>query len=362
MKIGIYGGSFDPIHQGHTNVAQYAIQDLTLDKLIFVPTNISPFKSKIKPVKAQDRLNMINLVLEDKMEVSDFEIKRGGVSYTIDTLKYFKHKYPNDELFLILGSDNLTKLDKWKNIDEISKLAQIVIFKRQKKINKINAKKFNAIILNNPIWDFSSTEFKKGYLDSVDDKVIDYIQAHGLYLEKIIHSMLSAKRAKHCLSTGDFAAELAKKHGLNARQAYLAGIMHDIAKEWELEQSKMYIQEFTPQFISAKRHELHQICGYIWAKYQYKIQDQEILHAILVHTTLDDRENMQITDLDKIVFIADKICQGRRFEGIQKLRELVFDNLNEGFKAVVKRTYQFNINKGIVFDKRQEQIYRKLME
>lgn len=362
MKIAIYGGSFDPIHKGHLEVARYAINQLGLDKLYFVPTNLSPFKTKSKPTSGLDRIKMIELVLEDKMQVSDFEIKRGNTSYTIDTVKFFKQKFPNDDLFLLIGSDNLSKLDKWKKIDEIAQLTQIVVFKRDKKINKINAKKFNALILQNPIWDFSSSEFKKGYLDTVDDKVLNYIQSKYLYLEKILHSSLSALRAKHCMNTGDFAAEMAKKFNFPAQRAYVAGIMHDIAKEWNEIDSRSFLQEFEPQHANVLKHELHQVCGYAWLKHYYKLQDQDILHAILVHTTLDDSTDNELSTLDKIIFISDKIAQGRRFEGVQKLRELAFKDLDLAFEAVIKYVYEYNLKKGVKFTPRQEQIYRKYLK
>jgi nicotinate-nucleotide adenylyltransferase len=112
MKIAIYGGSFNPIHRGHIKVAKTAINDLKLNKLYFVPAYKNPFKHKKKYVDSHHRVNMVNLVKENKMEVSLFEINKKGFSYTIETIKYFKNKYPNDKLYLIIGSDNINKLNK----------------------------------------------------------------------------------------------------------------------------------------------------------------------------------------------------------------------------------------------------------
>ncbi|UWW00528.1 hypothetical protein NW064_04695 [Mycoplasmopsis felis] len=153
------------------------------------------------------------------MELCDFEVKQNTVSYTINTVKYLKNKYKNDELYLIIGSDNITKLNKWKNIDEIASLTKIVVFKRNKNINKINIKKYNGILLNNPIWNYSSTDFKKGKLNYVNEKVMDYIQSKNLYLSEIIHNSMSAKKfTKHSVSTASFAAELAKVHNVSAKK------------------------------------------------------------------------------------------------------------------------------------------------
>jgi len=112
MKIAIFGGSFNPVHKGHISIAEHAIAELGLDKLFFVPAYSSPFKTKVKYVDAQHRINMLKLELPEKAEVSEFETNRKSTSYTIDTVKYFKQKYPNDEIFLIIGSDNVYKLNK----------------------------------------------------------------------------------------------------------------------------------------------------------------------------------------------------------------------------------------------------------
>ncbi|WLP85931.1 nicotinate-nucleotide adenylyltransferase [Mycoplasma seminis] len=356
MKIGIYGGTFDPIHKGHIKTARYAIKHLNLDKCLIVPAASSPFKTKGKKASNEDRKNMISLVLEDKMELCDFEIKRGGVSYTIDTVKYLKNKYPNDELFLIIGSDNVAALPRWKDIDTIAQLAKITIVRRSSKINKINIKKYNGILLDNPIFEASSTDFKKGDFSLVDPKVASYIAQHGLYMEQLVHNILSAKRAKHCVATASFAAELAKKHKVDARKAYIAGLLHDIAKEFSDEQTQYLIEKYEPQLaINLPWYKYHQTAGYIWVKYGYKLQDEEILQAILCHTSM----KMEMGKLDKILFIADKVCEGRRYNGIQKTRELCFKDLDAGFAQVVQEAYEYNINKGVKFTPEQEKIYTK---
>ncbi|WBP83941.1 nicotinate-nucleotide adenylyltransferase [Mycoplasmopsis edwardii] len=357
MKIGIYGGSFDPIHKGHIEVAKYVINELNLDKLLIVPTYVSPFKKK--GISVEDKINMINLVLEDKMELCLFEAKRNNVSYTIETVKYLKRQYPNDELFLVIGSDNLPKLHKWKDIDEIAQLTQIVSIRRSKNINKVNAKKYNVKLLKNDLFDYSSTDFKKGFLDAVDPKVMNYIQSKGLYLETIVHNSLSALRAKHSVACAQFAAELAKKHNYPAKTAYITGLIHDIAKEWSEEASYEFLAEYAPELKNTPKHFLHQHCGSLWAKHGYKIDNQEILDALACHTSM----RMEMNKLDKILFIADKICEGRKFPGIQKVRELCFNDLDKGFAKVVKVTYDWNVNdKKVVFDETSLKIYNKYME
>lgn len=112
MKIAIYGGSFNPVHNSHVKIAEYVIEQLKIDRFFFVPAFKSPFKKKQDYLASEHRIKMLNLVKPDHSEVSLFELNRKGVSYTIDTIKYFVHKYPQAQIHLIIGSDQLTKLNK----------------------------------------------------------------------------------------------------------------------------------------------------------------------------------------------------------------------------------------------------------
>jgi nicotinate-nucleotide adenylyltransferase len=118
-KVGIFGGTFDPIHHGHLITAQSVREIRNLDKIIFIPSFISPHKSDVISVSPEHRLKMLKLAVEgvDFFEVSDYEINREGISYTIDTLKEFKKKY--DELEFIIGYDNIFKFHSWKEPDQI---------------------------------------------------------------------------------------------------------------------------------------------------------------------------------------------------------------------------------------------------
>jgi len=187
-KFGIFGGSFDPIHIGHLIIAQFIYEQRNLDKIIFIPSFISPHKLDLNFSTPNHRLEMLKLSIKDihHYDYSDFEIKKGGVSYTIDTLKEFKINY--DEIDLIIGYDNLLVFDKWKNPDEIIKLANLVVIRRETFINKKMNKYFDyAIFLNSPIIEISSTEIRKRVAENkpidflVTKEVKEYIYKHNLY-------------------------------------------------------------------------------------------------------------------------------------------------------------------------------------
>jgi len=129
MKIGILGGTFNPIHIGHLILAEEVREKLGLDKVIFVPTYLPPHKEALGIAEAQARLNMVKLAIEGNhyFSVSDKEIKRNGRSYTIDTVREFKKEYPQDELFFLIGSDLLKYLEEWKDLSEVAKLVKFIV-------------------------------------------------------------------------------------------------------------------------------------------------------------------------------------------------------------------------------------------
>jgi nicotinate-nucleotide adenylyltransferase len=132
MKIGILGGTFNPIHYGHLILGEQVLGQLKLDRVIFVPTFMPPHKSNKDVIGSRDRLNMIKLAVmgNSHFTVSDLEICRKGMSYTVDTLRQIKKKHPSGELFFICGSDLVSEIPKWKDVGEIYKLARFVLAKR----------------------------------------------------------------------------------------------------------------------------------------------------------------------------------------------------------------------------------------
>jgi len=132
-RIGILGGTFNPIHIGHLAIAEWSYEKLKLDKVIFVPTYLPPHKSSRGVIDAKTRYKMVELAIKDNphFEISDFEIKKGGKSYSIDTVRYFSEKFNKDtKLYFIIGEDCLSTLHKWKEIEKLVSLASFVVVNR----------------------------------------------------------------------------------------------------------------------------------------------------------------------------------------------------------------------------------------
>jgi nicotinate-nucleotide adenylyltransferase len=132
MKLGLFGGTFDPVHLGHLLVAQAALEELGLDRLFFIPAAQSPFKPESKPVPPAVRLQWLRLALAGRTncEIDEQEIRRGGVSYSIETVRDYVKRFPQAELLCLIGADNAAKLNEWREASELARLAQFVVTPR----------------------------------------------------------------------------------------------------------------------------------------------------------------------------------------------------------------------------------------
>lgn len=187
-KIGILGGTFDPVHNGHLITAQYVLEKRNLDKIIFIPCYISPHKTELISSSAEHRLNMVKLAI-DKIpyfDYSDYELKTEGVSYSYNTLLYLSEKY--ESLELIIGYDNLLVFDKWYQPDEIIRLASLVVMKRKTDIEEKRNRFFEkAVLLDTPTIEISSTDIRERVKNNlpidflVPESVKKYINETNLY-------------------------------------------------------------------------------------------------------------------------------------------------------------------------------------
>ena len=192
MRIGIFGGTFNPPHLGHLIVAEHVRSELMLDKILFVPAAIPPHKVNHDIVSSEHRLAMLRLAIQDNphVDVSEIELRRGGVSFTIDTLDGLKAEHPTDEFFLLIGMDNLLEFHAWKSPESILELATVVVMTRPGVEAKDvpPAMRDRVRICPVPEIGIASRELRKRvskgksiqYL--VPDSVREYITQHDLYL------------------------------------------------------------------------------------------------------------------------------------------------------------------------------------
>ena len=189
MKVGVFGGTFDPIHNGHL-ITAVAVKELrSLDKIIFIPSFIAPHKIDRLSSSPMHRIEMLKLAIKGIpcFDYSDFEINKEGVSYTIDTLRFLRNTY--DEIELIIGYDNLLEFSTWKDPDEILKLVKLVVLKRKVFNEPVEKDKFYyaSKIIETPTIEISATDIRKRLRNNlpvnflVPDAVMEYINHFNLY-------------------------------------------------------------------------------------------------------------------------------------------------------------------------------------
>ncbi len=189
-RIGVFGGSFDPPHVGHLVIAEMARRSLGLDVVYFVPAYKPPHKEGSHPTTARDRLAMTRLSVQGnaKLKVSDLELRRRGVSYTVDTVRAFRKRFPAAELFLIIGSDSLRQFHSWKSPGEILSEVSLIVYQRPRSV-RTNARLHSASVsfIRGPLMEISSSDIRKRmqkgksirYL--VRDNVLSFIETKKLY-------------------------------------------------------------------------------------------------------------------------------------------------------------------------------------
>lgn len=199
-RVGIIGGSFDPVHLGHLIIAQDALERLDLSEIIFIPAAIPPHKQHVQQVAPEHRMNMLRLAIEEdpRFSLSDIELKRGGISYTVDTLRELRVLHPAAELILIIGSDTLVDLQNWHQTSDLLSLCNVATFLRpgEDSMDSIaekitlpaeQKKRLMANVIEAHLVEISSTEIRKrvgeglGLRDLAPPKVERYIYEHGLY-------------------------------------------------------------------------------------------------------------------------------------------------------------------------------------
>lgn len=376
MRIGILGGSFDPVHNAHIRMGLYAKESLDLARVIYVPTACPPHKMRELTEGAQ-RLEMLRLATQPYagLEVSDFELKNTTYSYTADTLKYFKKLYPKAQLVLLVGADSAAYLDGWYQAEYIFQTAEIAVLARGdydadlqailERLEKESGAKISQIpgeaiaVSSNQI----RTKLQRGEDISalVPKCVVDYISANALYQKpptiapadfdldraaKHLSYLLKPARHKHSIGVMETAAKLAERFGADVKKAQIAGLLHDCAKNLDPGRAEALCEKYglAPDAVTAKEPGLmHQLLGPAHAAAEFCIEDTEILDAIGCHTT----GRVGMTLLDKILYLADFIEPYRTdFEGLEALRKLCKKDIDAAMRFALDLSVKHVLSKG----------------
>ncbi len=360
-RIGIYGGSFNPPHLGHIRAALETRRLLRLDRVILIPDAVPPHKM-LAPGSpdAKTRLALVRLAIAgcDGLEVSDIELRRDGPSYTVDTLRQLHTQYPQDELFLLMGTDMFLTFDQWRGPEDIARMAALVCMYRTEKNGVLTAelqekaqmlrRTFGARVefAENDALELSSTQARRLIFfgcgaQCVPEAVLEKIEGCGLYglsrdyhrlpleaLERICEPLYKPKRWLHALGCSETAAQLARRYGAAAADARRAGILHDVTKALTDAEQIALCEQFAIAVTPSEQESpwlLHAKTA-AWAAEHIFGEEPELCSAIRWHTT--GRANM--TTLEKIVYIADYTEPSRDFPGVNDVRDALGRDLDEG--------------------------------
>ena len=340
-NIILFGGAFDPIHLGHLNMADSASKYLDAE-VIFVPAKISVWKNESAPI--EDKIKMIELAIKDFNRVDKFKVSRyeadldSDINYSIDTVKHFKSVYPNSNIYLLIGQDQVNSFHKWKNAEEISKLVKIAYFGRlNENVERTNIEKYKMVEIPGEINDFSSTDIRELKALDTTDSVLDYIIDHDLYFMQKIKTKMGEDRYIHSKSVGKLSYEIAKANHLkDAKKALIAGLVHDCAKELPREEEKKIMVEHFSEYMYLPKIIYHQFVGAYLAEKEFKIHDKTILDAIKYHTTA----NSNMSEIGLIIYCADKIEPTRGFDS-DELIAAMKNGVYTGFKEVMKSNIDY---------------------
>ena len=365
-RIGIYGGTYSPPHIGHIRAAEYAIGALKLDRLLLIPTGVSPHKAMSAGATAADRLEMLRLSAAgiEKAEASDIELKREGSSYTVDTLRAVRAENPDAELLLLMGTDMFLSFLTWKEPETILQLATLAVSCRGEKGEReriaeqkrlLEAMGARVELVENPVNAISSTDLRRMLVFGCADPFLmpgvgEYIREHGLYgtgrdrrnlpmeeLQAEVIALMNPNRVAHVLGCRDTAVELARVYGANETDAARAGLLHDITKAIDGPLQLTLCAEYgmiLDTFSQAYPKTLHALTGSLVAQRVFG-ENEKVVSAICHHTT--GRANMTL--LEKIIYIADYVEPNRDFPGVEELRTLAYTDLDKavlmGLKSAV---------------------------
>ena len=365
-RIGIYGGTFNPPHAGHIRAAQYARQALGLSKLLMIPACIPPHKElEAGSPTPQQRLEMLRLALagQEDLQVCDLELRRGGTSYTYETVEILSGMYPGAELVLCMGSDMFDSFEHWQQPQRILEKASVAVFSRGAKAEgeliarkqaQWEAQGAKVYVLDNPVINISSTDLRRMVILQCADPFLpegvgDYIRQNGLYgtgrnlqnlsmdeLERVVVDLLNPNRVAHVLGCRDTAAELAKLWGADETDAARADMLHDITKALDGPLQLTLCQEYgivLDTFSSNNPKTLHALTGSLVAERVFG-ENPAVVAAIRSHTT--GKANMNT--LEKIIYVADYMEPNREFPGVEELRSLAFTNIDKALKLGLEMT------------------------
>lgn len=372
MKRAIFGGSFDPPTKAHYELAVELSH--RFDEVVVVPAYISPFKKAGSEVSGETRFNLLRELFSEykNVTVSDIELKAKGTSYSYATAQALVKE--GDELYFVIGSDGLGSLDRWARTDILKELVTFYVVERPFFPVKRSELDYVRTFLRVEIAPFigeegSSSLLKTAVAFGKEDEVVpglvaDYIRKNKLYrdycyiTERYAEFALKQSRIEHIYRTAKAAIILAKQNGADIEKTVTACLLHDIAKyvtRADFDRMGITYPQSADELPDSC---VHQVTGAVIAKECFSVTDEDVLNAIATHTT--GAKGMSL--LQKIVFAADYIEEGRSFDGLDEIRKKLAADLDDGVLAIFENTIKYLTASGQALAKVTVEAYESLKQ
>lgn len=325
----MFGGTFDPPHKGHLHLLKSAMRQIEFDKVMLIPAYIPPHKDHKPALSFEARSGILADWFGNipNLEISDIEEKRGGRSFTINTVEAILAENPLDEIYLLIGTDMFLSFETWCRFEDLLKKVFLLVGSRE--IGDFDRIKFcrNELLKKYKckgifLCDMDPVVCASSDLRATGDGLAQRAMEHiGLELD--------IKRARHTMQVADYAKKIAEKVGVDPEKAYLAGLLHDCTKCYSADWHIQYAEDNGVLLLEedlACPQMLHQITGAVFAQKELGVDDNEILLAIACHTT--GKPNM--TPLEMLLFFADSCEPSRSYPGVEDLRRAGESDLKQG--------------------------------
>ena len=381
MDILLFGGSFDPVHNGHVNILRETLKVRSFDKVIVMPTGTPGHKASCKaPFEIRSHWAQLAFSpLGDEIEVSDYESRQEGKSYSYLTVNHLKEEYPDSRIFFLIGEDSAKTMPTWRNWETLARNTAFLVLARdndgdedlKQAVDIIRKLSPDTEYLKAPVFEISSTRIRQMAREGKDlsgllpRKVAEEIKEYSIYSEDeyernvgtarlLISLLLREKRARHTYNVARFARQLAERHGADPDKAYLAGLLHDIMKQ--VDEETLVRRAVNSEGERARTKPLPVLHGFARADYIKKemgIEDEDMINAIRSHTC--GRAGM--SDLEKVIYLADMLSPERQYPEKDYLTRIALQDLDRAMEAALGESIRWINTKGGALDEDSVEAY-----
>ncbi len=362
-RIGIFSGSFDPIHRGHLRIIRDVLEKNLVDEVLIVPSGTAPYRKPLADISHLRAMAQLAIIGLTQVSIAPEGLLKSSPD-TVDTIRAIMRHYSGAEFYYIIGADKLAGILLWREVGRIFELCELLVYPRvghnaQELTLFAIAHGVRAQLLSVPPVNMSSSLVRtqvsllSDAWEMIPPRVARYIALNGLYAppyEKLVKPHMNQRRFEHTLAVRDLAVELAYHHHIPMQKAAVAAMLHDSAKCLKLGQLQAIAKRYNlalddPQALKSNAL-LHGKVGAVLAEFKYQVRDEDVLNAIRFHTT----GRAKMSPLELCLFVADAAEAGRSdYPGLSSIRLAMWDDLRRAALISLTGTQDYVLASGQVY-------------